>query len=283
MKQAAIKVWRLPEFAHLEMRRGLAVAAPYPKHFHEEYQLCLVEAGGGELLYNGQAHPTPARSLFILAPGETHANRTAHAQGCTFRTLYLAPDWVRHTLAEMTEQQQALPCFPQPLIFERLALAQFRRLHLSLEQTTTQLERETRLLEFLLLLATRYAAEQPVWCAPGIEKPVAQRLRDFIADCYAEKIALAELACLAQLSPFHVNRVFCAEYGLPPHAFQTQVRIAHAKRLLHAGLPIAEVAAQTGFADQSHLTRHFKRLVMLPPGQYQRDSKNVQDAAELAA
>lgn len=283
MKSAAIKVWRLPEFAQLEMRRGLAVAAPYPKHFHDEFQLCLVEAGGGELLYGGEVHPTPAHSLFIVGPGETHANRTAYLEGCTFRTLYLAPDWIQRTLTEVTEQPQPLLSFPQPVIFERLALAQFRQLHLSLEQADAQLECETRLLEFLLLLATQYAAEHPDLRATGDEKQIARRLREFIADCYADKIALAELARLAQLSAFHVNRIFSTEYGLPPHAFQTQVRIAQAKRLLRAGLPIVEVAAQTGFADQSHLTRHFKRLVLLTPGQYQRDSKNVQDAAALRA
>jgi AraC-like DNA-binding protein len=79
------------------------------------------------------------------------------------------------------------------------------------------------------------------------------------------------------LSPFHLNRLFCREIGMPPHAFQTQVRIARAKTLLRQGLPITGVAMQTGFADQSHLTRHFKRLLKLTPGQYREDSKNVQD------
>jgi AraC-like DNA-binding protein len=64
---------------------------------------------------------------------------------------------------------------------------------------------------------------------------------------------------------------------MPPHAFQTQARIARAKTLLRQGRAISEVARLTGFADQSHLTRHFKRLVKLTPGEYQQKSKNVQD------
>jgi len=64
---------------------------------------------------------------------------------------------------------------------------------------------------------------------------------------------------------------------MPPHAFQTQVRIARAKNLLREGHSISHVATMTGFVDQSHLTRHFKRLVKLTPGQYLQDSKNVQD------
>jgi transcriptional regulator GlxA family with amidase domain len=60
--------------------------------------------------------------------------------------------------------------------------------------------------------------------------------------------------------------------GITPHAYQTQVRVRHAKSLLCAGLPIATVAAQTGFYDQAHLTRHFKGIVGLPPGRYVRDA-----------
>jgi transcriptional regulator GlxA family with amidase domain len=54
----------------------------------------------------------------------------------------------------------------------------------------------------------------------------------------------------------------------PPRQRQTQVRVRRAKSLLRAGLPIALVAAEAGFYDQAHLTRHFKRIVGLTPGRY---------------
>jgi AraC-like DNA-binding protein len=65
--------------------------------------------------------------------------------------------------------------------------------------------------------------------------------------------------------------------GMPPHAFQTQLRITRAKEMLRRGWPISRVALEAGFADQSHLTRHFKRLLQVTPGQYIQNSKNVQD------
>lgn len=277
MRREEIKVWRLAEFAHLEMRRGTSVAAPYPKHWHEEYQVCLIENGGGELLYGGVAYPTPSGSLFVLAPGETHANRTDDKCGCSFRSLYLSPEWMRGALDEAMEGRRESPVFTLPMIFDRRVMTLYRQLHLSLEIQASRLERESRLLEFLMLLVSRCAAKQPTFDRTGSVKPVVRRLREFIADCFAENITLKQLSSLANLSPYHLNRVFSAEYGLPPHAFQTQLRIARAKRLLREGTPISDVAVQTGFADQSHLTRHFKRLVRMTPGQYQRDSKNVQD------
>jgi AraC-like DNA-binding protein len=73
-----------------------------------------------------------------------------------------------------------------------------------------------------------------------------------------------------------LTRVFTKEIGMPPHAFQTQVRISEAKKLIRAGWPLSTVAAMTGFADQSHFIRHFKRLLKITPGEYLKNSKNIQ-------
>jgi AraC-like DNA-binding protein len=72
------------------------------------------------------------------------------------------------------------------------------------------------------------------------------------------------------LSQFALLRAFRAEMGLPPHAYLNQLRVRQARQLLDAGVSAAEVAARVGFADQAHLTRHFKRVVGVPPAAYQR-------------
>jgi AraC-like DNA-binding protein len=77
-----------------------------------------------------------------------------------------------------------------------------------------------------------------------------------------------ELARLAGLSAFHLCRVFRQSVGMPTHAYQTQLRVRRAKVLLRAGLPITSAALAAGFYDQAHLTRHFKRVVGVPPGSY---------------
>jgi AraC-like DNA-binding protein len=69
---------------------------------------------------------------------------------------------------------------------------------------------------------------------------------------------------------FRLIRLFRERTGLPPHAFQVAHRVRRARRLLEAGAPIAAAAAEAGFADQSHLHRHFRRSLGLTPRQYQR-------------
>jgi AraC-like DNA-binding protein len=269
--QEQISVWRLDNLAGIELRSGVAVKQPYPRHWHEEYQFCLIQAGGGELFYRGVKHDTPSTSLFIVHPGEVHSNQTE--TGCSFRSIYVAPELIRRTISAVVGREQPLPFFPSPMVFDEEILTPYLSLHLSLDTSATPLEQESALLEMLSKLITRYAQEKAQLKPLGREHRSVKRIRDYIVENHDRNISLEELARLVNLSPFHLNHVFNQEVGMPPHAFQIQVRIAAAKNLIRAGLPLASIAAMTGFADQSHLIRHFKRLTKITPGEYLKTAK----------
>ncbi|MYR42447.1 helix-turn-helix transcriptional regulator, partial [Streptomyces sp. SID5910] len=90
--------------------------------------------------------------------------------------------------------------------------------------------------------------------------------------------SLETLAAELGSSPFALLRAFRDAYGMPPHAWLTDARVRRARRMLDAGTAPAEAAVAVGFTDQPHLNRHFARIVGVPPGAYQRERKNVQDA-----
>ena len=271
MKSAAVQeqihVWRLDNLPGLELRSGVAVTAPYPRHWHEEYQFCLIQAGGGELFYRGVHHETPATSLFIVHPGEVHANQTE--TGCSFRSIYVTPQLVSKVFAGVSRWEQSPPFFPNPMIFDRDIIALYQHVHVS---HATPLEQESALLEMLTRLVTRYAQRKYPQSA-GKEHKAVVKIRDYIFEGHARNISLEELSQLVNLSAFHLTRVFAKEIGMPPHAFQTQVRVAKAKELLLKGMSLSSVAASTGFADQSHFTRHFKRLMKITPGTYLKTAR----------
>jgi AraC family transcriptional regulator len=88
---------------------------------------------------------------------------------------------------------------------------------------------------------------------------------------YARDLSLTDIAAAAHLSPFHLARLFKQCLGVSPHQYLIQVRVNSARWLLSAGSgerSLAEVATAVGFADQSHLTRHFKRVTGMTPRRF---------------
>jgi AraC family transcriptional regulator len=103
----------------------------------------------------------------------------------------------------------------------------------------------------------------------GSPRAVAEAVR-FIQENYSRDVSLNDIAEAVHLSPFHVARLFKQALGVSPHQYLIQVRVNSARSLLEAGSgerSLAEVASAVGFADQSHLTRHFKRLLGVTPKQ----------------
>ena len=86
-------------------------------------------------------------------------------------------------------------------------------------------------------------------------------------------MTLRELAGVVNMSPFHLSRAFRQAIGLPPHAYQTKLRLARAKTLLAQGYEAGYVASETGFFDQSHFTQQFKRHYLMTPGNYRKTAR----------
>jgi AraC-like DNA-binding protein len=129
-------------------------------------------------------------------------------------------------------------------------------------------------LSAFLATASRELAETDV-----IPRPSASRMPSRAAErfaCFrrqaAGRVPLADLTNETGLSRFQALRAFKRDFGLTPHTYQLRVRLGLAQRSLRDGGRAADVAADLGFADQSHFTRHFKRFVGLTPTEYARGS-----------
>src|SRR5262249_47178806 len=102
--------------------------------------------------------------------------------------------------------------------------------------------------------------------------------KDYINDRLDQPITLAELADVVALSSTHFSRLFKQSTGVAPYHYVIERRVERAKFLLRKGeMTLAEVASAVGFADQSHLDRHFKRIMGVSPNMALRDGKNVQE------
>jgi transcriptional regulator GlxA family with amidase domain len=102
------------------------------------------------------------------------------------------------------------------------------------------------------------------------EHPAIKRTKEYLQAHYAEVVPLQKLAAAVNMSPFHLARIFRQNVGLPPHAYQMQLRLAHARTLLAQGYDVRYVAHETGFFDQSHFSQQFRRHFLMTPGSYRK-------------
>jgi AraC family transcriptional regulator len=110
----------------------------------------------------------------------------------------------------------------------------------------------------------------------GLPKSKLQEAIAHIQEHLERDLSLDELAAEVNLSAYHFARLFKQSTGLAPHQYQIRCRVERAKELLQKGeMTISEVATLVGFYDQSHLNRHFKRIVGVSPKVIQQNSKNV--------
>jgi AraC-like DNA-binding protein len=102
----------------------------------------------------------------------------------------------------------------------------------------------------------------------GPTSALVRQVRQYLDANFEHPFSIATLADSLGLSSSHLQHRFSQEMGEPPMAYLIRLRVEKAKQLLRRGLPIKQVAGETGFYDSSHLARHFKRLVGQTPAKY---------------
>jgi AraC-like DNA-binding protein len=262
------RVWVDPQL-DLHLLHAHYVQHAYPLHSHDYYVIGIIEQGQQSFLHEGRRQFTPPGGVILINPGEVHTGEPVGKGGFLLRTLYPTVAQMQAAAYEATGRHSDVPMFTRVRVDERWAAQQIGGVHAALMQAEGPLERESRFTWTLTQLAAHFAdgRAKPV---TGQAREAIRRAQRYIDERYAEGVRLNDLAAHVALSPYYLLRSFRAQVGMPPHAYLDSVRIRHAERLIAAGRPLAEVAAETGFSSQSHLTRQFKRLIGVTPGQYGR-------------
>ena len=243
----------------------------FSKHFHDAYALGIIERGALECLYRGRRWVFPRGSISHAMPGEPHTGQGAlSGEGWSYRMFYLPIPLVCHAAEEAGIRGAGLPALPEEPVADADLLGLLRKIHQrSLAEDALLLEKQEGLLTFLAELFRRYGKKREIpRSALGSSKIV--RVAEYLRCCCDEAPSTEDLAVLADLSPYHMIRSFSQTFGMPPHAYLLQARVERARRMLEKGASPAEAAQATGFADQSHLHRYFRRILGIPPGAYQR-------------
>lgn len=251
-----VSAWRPAVAGIVEVFHASFTTHAYPTHTHDAWTLLLVDTGAVRYELDRHEHGALVNGVTLLPPHVPHDGRSAYPTGFRKRVLYLDDQVLPRALIGRAVDT---PMLVDPLLRQRL-----HQLHLSLEDP---FEASSRLALITERITHDFAGTSAVVHA---DPTLADRLRQLLDASLPAGITLAEAAADLQASSTHLVRAFSKRFGLPPHQYLTGRRVDLARRHLVDGRPAAEAAVLAGFHDQSHLTRHFRRVLGTSPGRFVR-------------
>jgi AraC-like DNA-binding protein len=250
-----------PDAPALAMR---GFATGYCVEPNGEVVLGLVGHGAMVVRRGRERHTVRAGETCAWDASQAHAGTPYRCDAWDARVIVLEA-------AAIAAHHELVPAgfvLPRPVSRDPARAAQFVRLHRVLRSSSAlRLAKETALDEYLgaLLLAPPSPSRERARNDLGL-----RRACELLAARVTETVALDDLASVARASRFRVLRLFRAAFGMPPHRLQLAQRIALVRRMLEHGHAPSAIAAATGFADQSHMHRHFTRTLGITPSAYAR-------------
>ena len=260
---------RSPELYGIETLWARYRKQTFKPHAHDEYLFGVIEGGTHAVWCRGELNQVPGGTVVTMRPGDIHHGGAGEDKGWSQRMLYIPEAGMRALLGDITGQEPSGTLDFAAAFHARPGLARrFSQLHNTLHSATEPLVR-AQAMDALI-------GDVVLALAPDVKpatKPASGRIADaleYLDSRLASEVTLEELSIVAGLSRRQTIVAFRTATGLPPHAWHLQRRIEQVKRLLRDGVPAALAAAEAGFADQSHMGRHFRAIVGVTPAAYAR-------------
>jgi AraC-like DNA-binding protein len=263
------RYWRTPLLPGADLLTAEYHDHEFSPHWHEAYTIPVIVAGAEGYRYLGTDYVAEAGSVPIINPGELHTGARAMEEGWRYRVLYAPVAFIQQLADDVAGRRQDLPWFEPGVIRDPDLAVRLAHAHRLLEAHADPLAAEAAMLDALSTLLVRYSGNTTRPARLAADDTRIAIMKERLTGDLSARLPLAELADAVGLSPFHAARLFSEATGMPPHAWRNQVRLQRALAPLRAGVPVTEVAAASGFTDQSHFTRHFRRMFGVPPGRWQ--------------
>ncbi len=265
----------LPEANGITAVEGTNIRNNFPRHTHSCYIFLRVDRGERTVSINGSDIICRAGEMLFINPRTPHRCISAskpRPQTHSYRAICAAPDYIRRTAEQISDRAERLPNFiATPLSNKRLDKC-FQQFFALINIRGTTLEKQSALNNFLSGALLKNSGAPPLPAEIGTQNQSMVRVHSYIMKNYRSNITLSDLSGIGCISPYHLQRLFLESYGSSPHEFMIKLRIQKALELLKGGLSSAETAFETGFADQSHFSRHFKKNIGVSPGRYAKSN-----------
>lgn len=253
-----------PAAPGLERMEAFFAGHAFAPHRHDTYAIGFTLGGVQSFRYRGAAENCVPGQVFVLHPDETHDGHAGGASGFRYRILYLAP---RTVAAALGDASGTLPFVPDPVSRDGRLAAALAPALADLDRPLEELQRDQIILEIADALAAADRSRSP---RPRgiVDRRAVARARDFLEAHGDRVVRSAELEAVAGLSRYRLARAFRRGLGTSPYRYLLLRRLDRVRALIRDGASLADAALACGFADQSHMTRHFKKAYGLSPGRW---------------
>ncbi|MCY8236920.1 AraC family ligand binding domain-containing protein [Bacillus inaquosorum] len=266
--QNETRTLQLDPHLHIEAYRFKGIMQKFPNHFHDYYVIGFIEKGQRYLACQDQEYIINPGDLLLFNPRDTHSCEQIDGRTLDYRCINVMPDVMEKAVEEITGAGH-LPYFSQHVLFRHELTSSLQELHILISEEKQALRKEELFLHLLEELIRRYSDVTFLNSIPEPSDEV-KMLCGFLEKHYAENVTLNDLSELTGWSKYHLLRSFTKQKGITPNSYLETIRINQAKKLLEQGVRPIDAAFQTGFSDQSHMTKFFKRQVGLTPKQYMK-------------
>lgn len=249
------------------------LAAPWFCSYCPDYEFLAPGTFQGEFWQRRAWRTLSPGWLMTARPGDLLQTRRV-AQIGHFSSLILDTNVLQSYVQEHGGTLEQLRFEPCRMMSDHLRARFFRAIE-SLGPSTSVLECQANVTEFVATLLGELAGDGKLAPESKREGDAADHARLRLQQDVMGRVDLEALAQETGLSRFQLLRAFKRRFGLPPQTYRMRVRIGLAQKLLRDGAPPAGVAAELGFVDQSHMTRHFKRAVGLTPAKYVKSATRL--------
>jgi AraC-like DNA-binding protein len=275
-KTAPMRFWRALPLEVADIICGEGTVDDLPIHSHASLRIMLPASRFAVVDGRGSAVVVGPGQIHIAAPQELSGARSIDGTPCAMRVILVAPKVLPRAGEPATRLSPATTRTKSVVIDGLGCYAELWALVDDMRGPLVAVECATRLHECLSRLLAQQASPPAHVATLRSERHTAgvDRVCDHLRTHVAERLSLDELASIAGLSKFYLLRAFRHSYGVTPHAYQMQLRLGLAWRLIGSGCPLSRATYDAGFADQSHLTRRFAAVFGLTPARYARQLAN---------
>ena len=233
----------------------------YDTHRHETYGVGLTLWGAQSFHYRGALRTSHGGQVMVLHPDEAHDGHATVDAGFAYRMLYVDPAAVSAAIGGQP------PFVPEVVADDPVLAGLLREAFADFPEALEPLAVDAVIERLAGRLAAR-SDDRPRTRGTAVAHRAVARARDFLAAEAHRTVASEELETVTGLDRFALARHFRAATGTSPHRYQVGRRLARAQKMIAEGAALSDAAAATGFADQSHLTRHFAARFGLTPGRW---------------